>query len=82
MGPTGTAYVFRRVGSTWTQAAELVAGDPTPGAGFGSGSAVMATGDLIAIGAGSASSGTTNPGAVYFFRPCARPPRDGCRTRA
>jgi len=67
-GATGTAYVFRRVGGAWIQEAKLVAGDLTLGAGFGSGSAVTAKGDLIAIGAGSAPSGTTVPGAVYFFR--------------
>jgi FG-GAP repeat protein len=68
VGTTGTAYVFRRVGVTWTQEAKLVAGDLTVNAGFGSGSAVTPKGDLVAIGAGSALSGDTRPGAVYFFQ--------------
>jgi hypothetical protein len=67
VGTTGTAYVFRRVGGTWNQEAKLVAGDLTVNAGFGSGSAVTPKGDLVAVGAGSAPSGDTRPGAVYFF---------------
>ncbi len=73
----GAAYVFHRVGTTWSQQAYLKASNTDDFDRFGS--AVGISGDLIAIGAPSERSGATglngnesddsvgNAGAVYLF---------------
>ena len=58
----GAAYVFRRIGKSWTQEAKLIASDPTGQANFGSGTAIVSD-NTIAIGAASAQVS----GVVYFF---------------
>jgi hypothetical protein len=59
----GAAYVFRRNGASWTQEAKLVANDPSVGAAFGLGTAIVDQ-DTLAIGA----SGAQASGAVYLFQ--------------
>jgi hypothetical protein len=65
----GTAYVFTRSGSTWTQQAEI----PSPTATadlFGLRSAINSTGDLVAIcaqGNPGAGAAYTQSGAVYVY---------------
>ena len=62
VGFPGAAYVFRRIGKSWTQEAKLIASDAVDGAGFGSGTAVV-SGNTIAIGAAAAQ----RSGVVYIF---------------
>lgn len=62
----GSAVVFTRSGTTWTQQAELIASDAAANDSFGFASAV--SGDTIAIGAPFAGSpGIPAHGAVYIF---------------
>jgi hypothetical protein len=60
----GAAYVFVRSGTTWTQQAELTAGDATLGNRFGSAAALAGDGSTALVGAGSKNTGT---GAAYVF---------------
>ncbi|MCA8942928.1 MAG: FG-GAP repeat protein, partial [Planctomycetes bacterium] len=74
---SGSAYVFTRTGSTWTQQAKLVAGNAGSGDLFGV--SVAISGDTIAIGArreDSSATGVggnqldnsaTDAGAVYVY---------------
>ncbi len=74
----GAAYVFRRNGTVWTQAAYLKASNPTQGGDFGD--AVAVAGDLVAVGAPDDDSsatgvdgnpsdiGATDSGAVSIFK--------------
>jgi hypothetical protein len=73
----GAAFVFDRVGATWSQTAYLKASNTRPNAYFGD--KVAISGDTIAIVAGDEAGGalgvngdeslqsSTNPGAVYEF---------------
>jgi hypothetical protein len=65
----GTAYVFTRSGSTWTQQAEIPS--PTTSADlFALRSAINSTGDLVAIcaqGNPGATSSYTQSGAVHVY---------------
>jgi len=61
-GAQGTAFVFVRSGSSWTQQAQLTASDGVRGDQFGV--SVSIVGGSIAIGASGKSSGR---GAVYVF---------------
>ncbi len=61
-GAQGTAFVFVRSGSTWTQQAQLTASDGVRGDQFGG--SVSIVGGTIAVGAKGKSSGR---GAVYVF---------------
>jgi hypothetical protein len=58
----GSAYVFTRTGTTWTERARLVASDRVGGDNFGS--AVALSGGTVAIGAAGDDSRT---GATYVF---------------
>jgi hypothetical protein len=72
---TGEAYVFVRVGVTWSQQALLRASNADPNDQFGTSLAVSDDGNTLAIGAAGEASGTGNPtdnsqpdsGAVYVF---------------
>jgi hypothetical protein len=59
---TGAAYVFSDVAGTWTQEAELTAGDATSGAEFGR--SVSISGTTIVVGAPEAYYGI---GSAYVF---------------
>ncbi len=63
----GSAYVFRRTGTTWAQEAQLLAPDGLGGDSFGQ--AVAIDGDVAAVGAAfdDKPSGS-NVGSVYVFR--------------
>jgi FG-GAP repeat len=61
---TGSAYVFVRTGTTWTQQAELTASDIGTGAYFGVSAAV--SGSTAVIGAGE--RGSTSQAAYVFVR--------------
>ncbi|HEY0544983.1 MAG TPA: FG-GAP-like repeat-containing protein, partial [Pyrinomonadaceae bacterium] len=63
---TGSATVFGRNGTTWTQQAFLTASDPHVEDFFGS--SVAINGNTIVVGASSADApGVLNSGAVYVF---------------
>lgn len=71
----GAAYVFERVGTTWTQTAYLKASNPGDADYFGG--AVSISGSVIAIGAsgeggdgvhGELDNSVSGSGAVYVFR--------------
>jgi hypothetical protein len=62
----GSAYVFVRSGTTWTQQQKITAADQTADDQFGS--AVSVGGDVIAVGANHADlPGNSEAGAVYIF---------------
>jgi hypothetical protein len=62
----GSAYVFRRSGSTWVQEARLVASDGAAGDFFGI--SVAIEGDTAVVGSYSDDIGATlNRGSVYVF---------------
>ena len=64
---TGSAYVFTRSGTTWTQQQKLTAGDGTASDEFGN--AVAIQGDVIAVGAHFADlPSNAASGAVYLFQ--------------
>ena len=64
---TGSAYVFTRTGSTWTQQQKLTAGDGTASDEFGN--AVAIQGDVIAVGAHFADlPSNAASGSVYLFQ--------------
>jgi hypothetical protein len=62
----GAAYVFTRVGSTWSPAAKLVAADAQANDYFGY--ALALRGSMAAIGAPLDSSQGNVAGAIYLFR--------------
>jgi hypothetical protein len=61
----GSAYVFIRTGTTWTQQAKLLATDGAPGDVFGI--HVSLTGDNALIGAYGNSDNGSNSGSAYIF---------------
>lgn len=63
----GSAYVFRRAGSSWRQQAKLAAGDGDRGDHFGSSVAVAADGSTALIGAGDDNPTGNRAGSAYLF---------------
>jgi hypothetical protein len=65
----GSVYVFTRSGATWTQQAELRAGDTAPGLRFGTSVGLSANGNTLLVGArGNAySAGPAPAGTAYVF---------------
>ena len=64
----GSAYIFRRSGTTWTQEAKLVPSDAAASDLFGVSSSMSADGSRVVIGAmGKADGSNTQAGAVYIF---------------
>jgi hypothetical protein len=62
----GSAYVFTRVGGTWSQQVQLVAGD---GAAFDRfGSSVALSGDTALVGATEDDIGNFDQGSAYLFK--------------
>jgi hypothetical protein len=62
----GAAYLFRRVGTSWSQQAYIKASNPAILDRFGFGVAVDA--DTIAVGAHGENTGGADAGAAYVFR--------------
>ncbi len=62
---SGSAYVFEKVGTTWTQTAKLTAGDGAFEDLFGH--SVAVSGDTALIGAVSDDDLGTNSGSAYVF---------------
>jgi len=66
-GPdAGSAYIFTRTGSTWTQQQKLEAGDPANGDRLGTGIA-LAFGNLVVGAAEKALTSPNGQGAVYYY---------------
>jgi hypothetical protein len=63
---SGSAYVFTRTGTTWTEQAKLVASDGAQGDLF-SGYAVSLDGDTAVIGAYQDDDNGANSGSAYVF---------------
>ena len=64
-GLSGSAYVFTRSGSTWTQQAILTASDAAAGDQFGV--SVAVSGDTIVVGANKDDEGGSSSGSAYVF---------------
>jgi len=62
---SGSAYVFTRTGSTWSQQAKLTAGDPGSQDRFGW--SVSLSGETALIASRDDDSGGTDSGSVYVF---------------
>ena len=63
--PPGSAYVFRREGSTWVQEAELLPDEATD---VLFGNSVALSGDVALVGAAVDPERGSNAGAAYVFR--------------
>lgn len=61
---TGLTYIFRRIGTAWTETDKLAASDATAGDWFGR--SVCIDGNQIIVGADHYNSGT---GSAYIFEP-------------
>ena len=61
----GSAYIFTRSGTTWSQQAKLNASDPNAYAGFGL--SVGISGDSVIIGAWGNDTTAAGAGAAYVF---------------
>jgi len=62
---SGSAYVFVRTGTIWTQQAKLTATDGAPTDLFGS--SVSISGDTVVIGSSGDNDGGISSGSVYVF---------------
>jgi hypothetical protein len=62
---SGSAYVFKRSGSTWTQQAKLTASDAAAGDEFGV--SVSVSGDTAVVGASSNDDAGSASGSAYVF---------------
>jgi hypothetical protein len=62
---SGSAYVFIRSGSTWSQQAKLTASDSATNDVFGY--SVSASGDTVLVGAYGDDDGGTDSGSAYVF---------------
>jgi len=64
---SGSVYVFRRTGSTWTQWGKLTASDGLAGDGLGSDNSISLSGPYALVGAPYADDKPTQSGAAYVF---------------
>ena len=62
---SGSAYVFERSGTTWTQQPKLIAGDGTAGDFFGN--SVSISGDTVVVGAPVGDGKGSMSGSAYVF---------------
>ena len=63
---SGSAYVFRLVGNTWTEEAKLTASDSSAEDMFGR--SISLSGDTAVVGAVLGDGAQTDSGAAYVFR--------------
>ena len=63
---SGSAYVFKRNGTSWAQQAKLTASDPAEGNFFGC--AVSIDGEYAVVGAFSDDANHDNSGSAYIFK--------------
>ncbi|KAA3606541.1 MAG: T9SS C-terminal target domain-containing protein [Calditrichaeota bacterium] len=62
---SGSAYIFNRNGTSWTQQAKLLASDAAAGSNFGV--AISINGDYVIIGANQDDDTAINSGSAYIF---------------
>ena len=65
-GRSGSAYVFRRSGTVWSQEAKLTASDAATGDFFGF--SVAISGDMVVVGATGDDDAGDRSGSVYVFQ--------------
>ena len=65
-GDSGSAYIFEKSGSTWSQVQKIVASDAALNDHFGMGVCISGNGACIAVGAPFDDT-TNNQGAAYIF---------------
>jgi hypothetical protein len=63
---SGSAYVFKRTGTTWSEQAKLVASDATVQDGFGTSTDISSDNNYVAIGAPQEQL-AVDAGAVYIY---------------
>lgn len=63
---SGSAYIFKREGSTWAQHAKLTASDGSPGDRFGA--SVSVSGSYAIVGAPDKGESQSGFGAAYVFK--------------
>jgi len=63
---SGSAYVFRYGGGTWTEEQKLAAGDAAAGDNFGR--SISVSGDALVVGANLDDDGGSGSGSAYVFR--------------
>jgi len=63
----GSAYIFTRSGSTWTQQAKLTASDAQGDDYFGYSVSINGDGDYAIVGANGEDTGGSSAGAAYIF---------------
>jgi len=63
----GSAYIFTRSGSTWTQQAKIQASDAEQSDYFGTSVSISGDGDTVIVGANNEDTGADNAGAAYIF---------------
>jgi len=70
-GGAGSAYIFKRTGTSWAQEAQLLASDVQASDGFSYSVSISGDGNYAAVGAigedGGAGDPVSNAGAVYVF---------------
>jgi hypothetical protein len=64
---SGSAYIFTRAGTTWSQQAKLVAADGAASDYFGNSVAISSDGNTAIIGAHGDDDKGTNSGSAYVF---------------
>ena len=69
---SGSAYVFGRSGTTWTEQAKLTASDASTQDSFGH--SVAVSGDTALVGAYADDDGGNSSGSAYIFVPDNQPP--------
>ena len=65
-GGSGSAYIFKRTGTTWAQEAKLLASDGAASDAFGA--SVFISGDYAVVGANSNDDNGSNSGSAYIFK--------------
>ena len=63
----GSAYIFTRSGTSWSQQSKLQASDAQGSDNFGQSVSISDDGDTVIVGAYNEDTGGTNAGAAYIF---------------
>jgi hypothetical protein len=66
-GDAGSAYIFTRSGTTWTQEAKIVASDDQASDYFGMDVSISNDGNTAVLGAPNEDTTASNAGSVYIF---------------
>ena len=67
MSNAGSAYIYTRSGTSWSQQAQIQASDKTSNDNFGRSVSISDDGNTAIIGSPYEDSGATNTGAAYIF---------------